>query len=237
MTLADAMRELEAAGTEQNRRIYRRHGMPEPVLGVSWAKLGEMKKRIKVDHELALGLWESGVADARNLAVMVADPAAMDAKALGSWASAVRGRILSGSVGCLAAATPHASRLRDAWIRSAGEGVAATGWCVLVHQALREDGAPDATFEPFLASIEKGVHDAKNRVREAMLNALISIGSRSDALEKNVLAACRRIGPIEVDHGETGCKTPDPLTYLPKARAHRRAKEAKARRGGRKPAR
>ena len=57
-----------------------------------------------------------------------------------------------------------------------------------------------------------------------MNNALIAIGTRSDALEEAALAAARRIGPVLVDHGQTSCKTPDALTYLPKARAHRRKK-------------
>jgi hypothetical protein len=28
------------------------------------------------------------------------------------------------------------------------------------------------------------------------------------------LAAAARIGPVEVDHGETGCKTPDAAAYI-----------------------
>jgi hypothetical protein len=41
------------------------------------------------------------------------------------------------------------------------------------------------------------------------------------------VTAAQRIGAVEVDHGETGCKTPDAAAYIAKARAHRRRKEGK----------
>ena len=67
--------EWEQLGTAQNVKVYRRHGAGENVYGVSFANLGELKKRIGVDHELALELWQSGNADAQALAAMISDPA------------------------------------------------------------------------------------------------------------------------------------------------------------------
>jgi hypothetical protein len=52
---------------------------------------------------------------------------------------------------------------------------------------------------------------------------LIAIGIRNSALEKKALAAARQIGKVAVDHGETGCKTPDATAYIQKARARKRA--------------
>ena len=40
-----------------------------------------------------------------------------------------------------------------------------------------------------------------------MNNALIAIGGRNPALRKAALAAAKRLGEIEVDHGDTACKT------------------------------
>ena len=39
MDLATAVAELEAEGTEQNRKVYRRHGARDPMYGVSFAVL------------------------------------------------------------------------------------------------------------------------------------------------------------------------------------------------------
>ena len=53
MDLATAVERLEAAGTEQNRRIYRRHGARDPLYGVSFAVLDTLAKEAKRDQALA----------------------------------------------------------------------------------------------------------------------------------------------------------------------------------------
>ena len=83
------MKVLEKAGTEQNRKVYARHGGVGAMFGVSYAELGKLKKKIKQDHALALGLWESGVHDARILATKIADAEAMKASEIDAWARTI----------------------------------------------------------------------------------------------------------------------------------------------------
>jgi hypothetical protein len=54
--------------------------------------------------------------------------------------------------------------------------------------------------------------------------SLICIGCRP-GLTKKVLAAAGRIGKVEVDHGDTSCKTPDVADYIKKTLAHRSKKK------------
>jgi 3-methyladenine DNA glycosylase AlkD len=74
MDVAEALARLVAAGTEQNRKVFRRHGAHESLFGVSFAVLHAMRKETKRDGALARGLWASGNHDARLLACMVAVP-------------------------------------------------------------------------------------------------------------------------------------------------------------------
>ena len=53
---------------------------------------------------------------------------------------------------------------------------------------------------------------------------LIAIGMRSDAFAQLATAAAKRLGKVQVDHGDTSCKTPDAIPYIQKARAHRKKK-------------
>jgi 3-methyladenine DNA glycosylase AlkD len=69
---------LEALGTEQARKTYKRHGIEGDVFGVSYANLEILRKKIKVDHDLAQKLWASGNHDARILATMFADTVQID---------------------------------------------------------------------------------------------------------------------------------------------------------------
>ena len=107
------MKTLESLGTEQNRKVYRRHGAGENQFGVSFANLGKLHKQIRTDH--------------------------------------------------------------------------------------------------------------------AMNRALIAIGVSNARLEKPALAAAKRIGKVEVDHGETGCQTPDAAAYIRKTAEYRRNRAKKGR--------
>ena len=90
MDVATALGELSAAGSEQTRKTYRRHGAPEPLFGVSFATLRAMAKRLGVDHALAIGLWDTGNTDARCLAALIADPAQLTEATADAWAAATR---------------------------------------------------------------------------------------------------------------------------------------------------
>ena len=51
---------------------------------------------------------------------------------------------------------------------------------------------------------------------------------RHDKLSKKAIAAAKKIGKVEVDHGDTGCKTPDAESYIVKTLAYNKKKSAKA---------
>lgn len=217
MTHEEVLRELEALGTEQNRQIYRRHGMSGPLFGVSHANLGALKKKIKLNHRMALGLWASGNHDARVLATMVADPEQADRSLLDAWAQDLDNSTQADAFAKYAAHTALARQGLDGWIRSPEEWTAAAGWNVLALLALEQPELLDTYFEPYLEAIERDIASAKNRVRYSMNGALIAIGSRGGRLRDKALGAAERIGPVEVDHGETGLKTPAAAEMIAKA--------------------
>lgn len=222
MTAAEVLKELESLGTEQNRKVYARHGVGENRFGVSFADLGKLQKRIKSDHELALGLWASGNHEARILATMIADPAAVNGKLLDAWVKDLDNYVLTGYFSGLAAKTGHAQRKAEAWMKSKGEMTARAGWLIAAQLAMIDGALADDYCEGLLEVIEDEIHTRKNRVRDAMNSALISIGMRNPRMQKQAIAAAKRIGKVEVDHGETNCKTPDAATYIEKAAARGR---------------
>ncbi len=228
MTFDETMADLEALGTAQNRKVYPRHGIREPMFGVSYADLGKLKKTIRTDHALALDLWDSGNHDARILATMVADPKLATTALLEDWAGVLDNYILADALSGFAGKTAFADGLMQSWIAADAEFVETAGWNLLGGSAMSANDLSDDAFEPFIERVEQDIHGARNRVRYAMYTALIAIGTRSDDLEELAFEAATRIGRVEIDHGETGCKTPDGPPYLRKARAHRRKKEAKA---------
>ncbi len=224
MTTETVLAELESLGTEQTRKTYRRHGAGDNLYGVSYASFGALKKRIKTDHDLALGLWASGNYDARILATMVADPARIDGRLMDAWVKDLENYALSDALAALFAKTKHARAKAEKWLGSKSEWVGRTGWQLVAQLAQHDAELPDDYFEGHLEAIERDIRASMNRVRDAMNAAVIAIGSRNAALEKKAVAAAKRIGKVEVDHGETGCKTPDAAEYILKVSARRAAK-------------
>ena len=221
------MAELEAVGTAQNRKVYARHGAAEPVFGVSYAELGRIAKPIKTDHALAVELWDSGNHDARVLALRVADPAVVDEPLAGRWLRDVDNYILAEGLGGLCAQSPPARELSDAWRDSPAEWTASTGWFIVTCTAENPDVWSAAELRGLVGQIEGEIGERPNRVRHEMNGALIVIALRDAGLRREVLAAAARIGPVKVDHGQTGCKTPDVAPYVERTLAHRAAKAAR----------
>jgi len=216
MSLDEVMRTLEKAGSEQTKKTYARHGAKEPMFGVRFGTLKKLVDRIGVDQELALALWKTKNQDARNLAMKIADPAQIRPADLDRWAKENSMRVCGMYIGCLAAESPHgAAKVRD-WLASPDEELRATGWQLLAQMANLDQQTPDDWFAKRLAQIEKTIHSSPSIERGAMNAAVIAIGGRSAALRKLATAAAKRIGPVEVDHGEIACKTPDAVTYIGK---------------------
>lgn len=222
------LKELEDLGTAQNRKVYARHGVGENQYGISFGNLRQLQKRIKRDHGLAQQLWESGNHDCRVLATMIADPSQADDRLLESWVNDLDNYVISDAFSGLVGQTGLARDRAESWSRSDDEWTGRTGWLVMARLAMKDSELPDSYFEERLETIEKEIHSRKNRVRDAMNNALIAIGIRNRQLEPQALAAARRIGRVEVDHGETGCKTPDAADYIRKTLERRNQKKVKA---------
>jgi 3-methyladenine DNA glycosylase AlkD len=86
-TLKQVMAALKSKGSEQTRKIFRRHGADGDIFGVKVADLKLIAKTIKGDQDLALELYKSGNYDAMYLAGIVADGKRMTRKQLQSWAT------------------------------------------------------------------------------------------------------------------------------------------------------
>ncbi|OGC92841.1 MAG: DNA alkylation repair protein [candidate division Zixibacteria bacterium RBG_16_48_11] len=222
MTYAEAIKQLQSLGTAQNVKVYKRHGMGENLYGVSFADLGKLKKQIKTDQQLAQQLWKSGNGDARHLALMIADPEKATEEMLDSWVKDLNYYMLCDLLAGFVGKTDFAKKKAEEWTKSRDEWVGRAGWDLVGVVAMKEESLPDRYFEQCIRTIEKTIHQSKNFTRHAMNNALISIGIRNPKLEKLAIAAAGRIGKVEVDHGQTGCKTPDAVAYIKKTKSRRK---------------
>lgn len=226
MTLGEVMRILESLGSEQTRRTWTRHGATGPMFGVLFGELFKLMKKIDVDHALALELWATGNVDARNLAMKIVDPARITPAELNRWAVENPMRMCSLYIATLAAESTHSRTKLKEWLNSSDERLRASGWTLLGRLSDLDESFPEDELLRGIAVIEESIHSAPNAVKSDMNRALITIGGRSPALRKAVLAAAKRIGEVTVDHGDTACKTADVAETVEKMWARSGAKFA-----------
>ncbi len=215
MGLRQTLAELERLGTAQNAKIYRRHGASGDLYGVSFANLNQLAKRLGTHAKLASQLWKTGNFDAMSLAAMVADPASLSSRELDTWVRAIDCYPVADSfVSRLVMRTPHAAAKASVWSGRRAEFTRRCGFH-LARRLAEQGEQDDAFFLPLLARIERETHGSPNRARESMNTALIAIGKRGGRLRREARRIAKALGPVEIDHGETSCKTPDARAEIP----------------------
>jgi hypothetical protein len=159
---------------------------------------------------------------------MVADPARLNDDDLDAWIGDIAYYVLVDEfVADVASQVPGLRGRMERWIKSARDWTAQAGWDLAGVLAARDPNLRDEFFFELLEKIEREIEHAGNRTRHAMNGALIAIALRNEDLREVAMDAAGRIGPVVVDHGETGCVTPAAIPYIEKTLAYRKAHAAK----------
>jgi 3-methyladenine DNA glycosylase AlkD len=218
MTVRQILTTLEKLGKPQTAAIYQHYGTGTNVLGVLTSELVKIQKKIKRDHGLAMELWKTGNAEARVVALLIADPSKLNRTDADGLLKDGPVRFVGWYLSDLIARSPIAEPTMRAWMKSRDEESREMGYAILAARLKADpESISDADAEQALATIEKDIHRSPNWARYAMNSALIAIGVFKPALRKKAIEAAKRIGKVEVDHGETYCKTPDAVPYIEKA--------------------
>jgi len=223
MTAKEILTTLEQLGKPQTAAIYKRHGSGDNVFGVLTPHMAKLQKQIKNDHTLAMALWKTGNAEARVLALHAADPAKVTRADADVFVKDGPVRFVGSYLSALLARSPIAENTMRAWMRSADESFREMGYGLLSARLRQDaDSVSDADAGAIVATIEKDIHRSPNWARYSMNSALIAIGVFKPALRKKAIEAAKRIGHVDVNHGETNCKTPDAASYIDKAAKRKR---------------
>lgn len=219
MTAKEILSEMKPLGRESYKRVLmNNHGVKEPFFGVAISELKKFQRRIKMDYQLALDLYDTGVYDAMYLAGLIADDARMTKKDLQRWVEKA-GRPLAGvTVPWVAAGSPHGRELALKWIESPKSLVAAAGWATLSGLvAIKNDADLDLPeLKQLLQRVQKTIHQSPDLVRYQMNSFVISVGCYVQSLTEFALQLGEKIGPVTCDLGNNDCQTPFTPDYIRK---------------------
>ncbi|MEO7994894.1 MAG: DNA alkylation repair protein [bacterium] len=218
MNCTEVLAWLAERGNPQTVKTLARHGITDPANGNTYPDIDKLSKKLGTDHALALELWKSGVHEARVIATRIAEPESLTKAQIVAWQKSISDHAVGDVFAGLIARRADALGFARDWIDSPDERKSSNGWSILTYLA-RTERLPKETAAPLIGRIATNIHGAKNRTRYAMNNTLISIGGYIPALRPEALRAAKAIGKVIVDHGETGCKTPDATAYIAKMAA------------------
>ena len=201
MTANEIVAELTKMATAQTKKTWMNHWAQEPCLGVKVEDMKKIQKRVKMDYQLALDLYDTGIADAMYLAGLIADDAKMTKKDLQKWIdNATWGMVAEYTVPWVASGGPHGRELALKWMKSKDEAVASAGWQTYSSLiAIKEDADLDlAEIKGLLAQVAKSIHEQPNRVKYVMNGFVIAVACHVKPLHKLAVDTANKIGKVSV---------------------------------------
>src|SRR5262245_35437935 len=221
MTAKKILAEIKPLGRESYKRmLFNNYDVREPCFGVKIGNLKKIQKRIKMDYQLALDLYDTGNYDAMYLAGLIADDARMTKKDLQRWVKKAYGGALAGAtVAWVAAGSPHGWEMALEWIDSKNELIATAGWATLSSLvSIKDDAELDlAELKRLLQRVQKTIRQAPDAVRYAMNGFLIAAGCYVKPLAEFALQTSEKIGPVTAHLGNSACQVPLAADYIRKA--------------------
>lgn len=209
MTAQQILKELKPLGKESYKRMMmKNYGVKEPYFGVAIGELKKFQKRIKMDYQLALDLYDTGNYDAMYLAVLIADDARMTKKDLQRWVDQAYAGWLSGGTAWVAAGNGHGREMALKWIESKKPLVASAGWATFSSLvSIKEDEDLDiAELKRLLTRVQKTIHDEPDMVRYHMNAFVIAVGSYVKPLTEYAIQVGKKVGPVTADLGDNNCQ-------------------------------
>ena len=195
MTTAEVLAWLEKRGTRANRDGMARYGIvARKVFGVPMRTLLILRKRIGVDHDLALALWKTGWYEARLLAALIGDPVRLTRRQMNAWAASFE-NWADCDTACfhLFDRSPLAGAMVPEWASSPKMLVRRAAFALIASIALHDKAAGDREFRRYFPVMAKGARDEADLVRKGVSWALRAIGGRSADLHAGAVTLARRL--------------------------------------------
>ena len=191
----EAIDSLKSHATQATLEGMARYALPsDNALGVSVKDIQALAKRLGKSHELAAGLWETGVYEARLLAAYVDDPASVTPAQMDRWSREFDNWGVCDTI-CfvLFDRTPHAWRKVEQWSGRRDEFVKRAAFAMLASLTRHDKRSGDEPFLNGLALIEREATDERNFVKKGVNWALRSIGKRNPALRTAAMEVAQRL--------------------------------------------
>ena len=167
-------------------------------LGISIPKLRALAKEIRIDHPLALALWETAIPEAQILATLIADRQQVTSEQMDQWARSLSAwDICDAACNNLFVHTPFAWKKVTRWAQEEMEFTRRAGYVLIACLATHDKQASDQQFIGTFTLITSAATDPRNFVKKAVNWAIRGIGKRNLALNQAAITLCEDIQAMD----------------------------------------
>jgi 3-methyladenine DNA glycosylase AlkD len=207
MTLKETLARLEALGDERMRAQNIKHGAGKNQFGVRLGEIRKLAKEIKINHELALALWETGNIDARLLAILILKPKNLSAEEMERMVRSANFSQLADWFNAYVAKNhPKKEALRERWMATDDPWAARAGWSLTSERIGKSPQGLD--LPAILDRIESEMRDAAPEVQWTMNFCLGGIGIHFPEHRKRAIAIGESLGIYRDYPVSKGCTSP-----------------------------
>ena len=199
VSVKEVMQKLESKARPDQLEGMARFGLTvEKRLGISIPELRKLAKKTGKNHELALELWKTGIAEARILAGMTGDPWKLTEEEMEDWVKDFNSWDVCDQV-CmnLFNKSPLAWKKVYDWSRREEEFVKRAAFALIACLAWHDKKAEDTRFIELLPVIKRESLDERNFVKKAVNWALRHIGKRNRSLNRAAIETAKEIRQLD----------------------------------------
>jgi 3-methyladenine DNA glycosylase AlkD len=207
MTQDQILDELKSKSDEKMLRHHQRSGATGVFYGVKMGDIRALARKLKNGHDLGRSLWETGVLEARMLAILLMKPALLP---LDEVDRMVRSEYYPWAADWLQSYIiklhPDKETLRLAWMQDNDIMAARAGWSLTAGRVV---GSPDGIdIQALLDRIEHSMPGAHPSVQWTMNSTLAQIGIHHPSFRKLAIEIGERLGIYRDFPVSKGCTSP-----------------------------
>ena len=153
MTLNETLKQLKALGNEKVRAHNTKYGAGDNQFGVKLGDIRVLAKKIKVNHELAMSLWETGNVDAQLLAILLITPKNLSAEEMDRMVRSLNFVHVADWLNAYVVKQhPDKETLRQEWMVTDDRWAARAGWSLAAARVVRSpEGAEIGIHFPMVS--------------------------------------------------------------------------------------
>jgi 3-methyladenine DNA glycosylase AlkD len=199
--------QLEAMGNKTVRARNLKQGAGENQFGCQLGDIRKLADKLKLDHETALKLWDTGNLDARHLAALALKAKLLSADEMESLVKSVSFAWLADWLHSYVL-KDHADKesLRVKWMQSDDLMAARAGWRLTAGRVAKSPEGIDPAA--LLDRLEAEMGSADPLVQWTMNQCLVEIGVNLPKLRKRAIAIAEKLGVFRDYPVSKGCTSP-----------------------------